>query len=32
MNILCRFAPYLDRPPGGPHWQLRIVVAMPFPK
>lgn len=32
MNISVRFAPYLEQPPGGPDWQLRLAVTLLFPK
>lgn len=32
MNINARFAPYLDRPAGGPDWQFRFQVTWLFPK
>lgn len=32
MNVMCRFAPYLEKPTGGPDWQFRFNVTLLFPK
>ena len=32
INANVRFAPYLEKPPGGPDWQFRFQVNLLFPK
>ena len=32
LNVSVRFAPFLERPTGGPDWQFRLSVTMLFPK
>ncbi len=32
LNVSARFAPYLEKPTGGPDWQFRLAVAMLFPR
>ena len=32
INLTLRFAPYLEKPPGGPDWQFRFQVNLLFPK
>lgn len=32
VSVSTRFAPYLEKPPGGPDWQFRLSVTYLFPK
>lgn len=32
VTMTARFAPYLDKPPGGPDWQFRFQMTLLFPK